>query len=60
AKERLDIPKKVNGEAVYGIDVRLPNLHTATVVHPPVFGAELVSLDDSKARQVKGVVDIFP
>jgi CO/xanthine dehydrogenase Mo-binding subunit len=60
SKRRLDIPAKVNGTAIYGIDVQLPNLHTATVVHPPVFGAQLQSFDDQAARKIKGVVDIFP
>lgn len=35
---RLDIPAKVNGSAVYGLDVRLPGMVYAAIKHCPVFG----------------------
>ncbi|MEQ1614612.1 MAG: xanthine dehydrogenase family protein molybdopterin-binding subunit [Hyphomicrobiaceae bacterium] len=52
---RLDSPAKSSGRQDYGIDVRLPGQLTAVVARPPVFGARLTSIDDSKARAVKGV-----
>jgi isoquinoline 1-oxidoreductase beta subunit len=52
---RLDIPEKVNGSAVFGIDVQLPGLLTARIVRPPVFGSTLASFDASKAKAVPGV-----
>src|SRR5687767_2712947 len=36
---RLDSLEKVNGRAMFGLDVQRKNLHTAVVLHPPVFGA---------------------
>src|SRR3979490_1713802 len=36
--KRLDAPSKVNGTAVYGIDVRPPGVKIATLVQSPVFG----------------------
>jgi len=51
----LDTRDKVSGKAVYGADVRVPGMLFATVLHPPVFGAKVASLDDSKARSVPGV-----
>ena len=33
---QLDTPAKVTGRAVYGMDVKLPGMLYATVVHPPV------------------------
>src|SRR5438132_838707 len=36
---RLDIPAKVNGSAVFGIDVKVPGALVAVVKRPPVFGA---------------------
>jgi isoquinoline 1-oxidoreductase subunit beta len=53
--KRLDSPQKVNGQAVYGIDVRQTNMKIATVVMSPVLGGKVVSVDDSKARNIKGV-----
>ena len=52
---RFDIPAKTDGSAVYGIDVRLPGLLVASVLHAPTFGGTLASLDDKPALAVKGV-----
>jgi len=57
---RLDTRTKIDGTAVFGIDVRLPGLLTATVVHPPVFGGRLKSLDASKAKAMPGVRHVTP
>ncbi|HUN45711.1 MAG TPA: xanthine dehydrogenase family protein molybdopterin-binding subunit [Stellaceae bacterium] len=56
--KRLDTPLKVNGKAEFGIDTRLPGMRIATVASSPVFGGKLASLDDSKAKAVKGVRQI--
>jgi isoquinoline 1-oxidoreductase subunit beta len=53
--KRLDTPAKVNGTAVYGIDVKVPGMKIATVAACPVFGGKLKNVDDSKAFAVKGV-----
>jgi isoquinoline 1-oxidoreductase beta subunit len=53
--KRLDSQIKVNGQAKYGIDVRLPNMKIATVAISPVLGGKLKSVDDTKALQIKGV-----
>ena len=39
---RIDTPAKVNGSADFGIDVKLPGLLTAVMVHAPVPGAKIV------------------
>ena len=52
---RLDTPLKVNGAAVYGLDVKLPGLLTAVVARCPVFGGKVKSFSDAKAKAVKGV-----
>jgi isoquinoline 1-oxidoreductase beta subunit len=56
--KRLDIPAKVNGTAVYGIDARPPGVKIATLAQSPVFGGRLKSVDDSAAKKVKGVHQI--
>jgi isoquinoline 1-oxidoreductase beta subunit len=52
---RLDTPAKVDGTAVYGIDVRLPGLLTATVARSPVLGGRVKRFDASQALAVPGV-----
>jgi isoquinoline 1-oxidoreductase subunit beta len=56
--KRLDAPSKVNGTAVYGIDVRPPGVKIATLAQSPVFGGRLKSVDDTAAKAVKGVRQI--
>ena len=56
--KRLDAPAKVNGKAAFGIDVQFDGLLIAVVAHPPVFGGKVKSFDDSKAKLVKGVVQV--
>jgi isoquinoline 1-oxidoreductase beta subunit len=51
---RLDTSMKVDGSAVFGIDVQMPGLLAATVVHPPVFGTKVITFDASKAKAVPG------
>ncbi len=56
--KRLDTPAKVNGTAVYGIDVRPPGLKIATLAQSPVFGGRVKKVDDAAAKAVKGVRQI--
>ncbi len=53
--KRLDTPEKINGKAIFGIDVRIPGMLTAVVVHPPVFGGKVKSFNAEKAKAVPGV-----
>ncbi|WP_378951207.1 molybdopterin cofactor-binding domain-containing protein [Mesorhizobium sp. ANAO-SY3R2] len=52
---RLDAPGKVNGTAVYGIDVRPEGVKVATLAQSPAFGGRVKSVDDTAAQAVKGV-----
>jgi isoquinoline 1-oxidoreductase subunit beta len=56
--KRLDTPAKVNGTAVYGIDVRPQGVKIATLAQSPVFGGRVKSVDDAAAKAVKGVRQI--
>jgi len=56
--KRLDTPEKLNGAAVFGIDVKLPGMVTAVIARPPIFGARMKSFDDSRARSMPGVKKI--
>jgi isoquinoline 1-oxidoreductase beta subunit len=52
---RLDSPEKVDGTAMFGLDVRLPDMVYAAIVNCPVFGGTLASVDDSNAKKIPGV-----
>jgi isoquinoline 1-oxidoreductase beta subunit len=52
---RLDVPLKVNGSAIYGIDVRLPDMLYATVMTCPVFGGTLKRYDFDAIKNMPGV-----
>jgi isoquinoline 1-oxidoreductase subunit beta len=56
--KRLDTPAKVNGTAVYGIDVRPPGVKIAALAQSPVFGGRVKRVDDAAAKAVKGVRQI--
>jgi isoquinoline 1-oxidoreductase beta subunit len=53
--KRLDSPAKINGTALFGMDVREPGMLTAVIARPPVFGARLKSFTPDKAMAVPGV-----
>lgn len=57
---RVDVPDKVTGKAIYGIDVRLPGMLYATVLRAPVQGEKPEAIDDAKAKAVPGVRAIVP
>ena len=53
---RIEGPEKVTGRAEFGIDVRLPDMLTAVVAHPPVCGSAVRSFDAHAAEALPGVV----
>lgn len=57
-QKRLDGRLKVTGEAIFGIDVDLPEMLIATVARPRVFGATVKSFDATQAKAVPGVVEV--
>ncbi len=57
-KPRVDLPDKVTGATVFGMDLAMDGLKVASVEQTPAFGATLRSFDDGAARQVPGVLDV--
>ncbi len=55
---RRDIPAKVDGSAQYSIDVQLPGMVYASVVHAPVQLAMQEGWNDAAVRKLPGVIDI--
>jgi isoquinoline 1-oxidoreductase beta subunit len=55
ARPRFDIPSKVDGSAVYGLDFTVPGMLYAAVEIAPVFGGKLQSMDTGPAEAMPGV-----
>ena len=52
---RVDTPAKVKGEAVFGIDFRLPDMKYAVLSRSPIIGGKVTSFDDKESKKVAGV-----
>ena len=55
AISRVDIPAKVDGTAMYGIDAHSEDMLYAALRLAPVFGTKLVSVDATEALSRRGV-----
>lgn len=55
SRPRADIPPKVDGSAIYGIDFRVPGMLYAAVEISPVYGGRLQPLDTRPAEALPGV-----
>jgi isoquinoline 1-oxidoreductase beta subunit len=56
---RLDSRPKIDGSATFGIDVKIPGMLIATVMHPPVFGTTVRSLNPAKVLAMPGVEKVL-
>lgn len=56
--KRYDRAGKTRGEQDFTLDVALPGMLTAVMIHPPKFGATVASFDAADAKQSPGVVDV--
>ena len=57
---RKDVPDKVAGTAVFGVDVELEGLQTATILACPAFGGRLATVDPAPALACPGVTRVVP
>jgi isoquinoline 1-oxidoreductase beta subunit len=58
--DRIDVPSKVDGTAVFGIDVELPGMLNAAVRTGPAIGSRLTTMNEAAARAVNGVLAVVP
>ncbi len=56
---RIDARSKVDGTAVFGIDVSVPNMVHAYAIHGPVYGAKPLTVKAAAAKQRPGVIDVL-
>jgi len=55
---RLDIPDKVTGKPLFGIDVQLPGMVYAAIAQCPVFRGRLRSVADERILGLRGLIKV--
>jgi isoquinoline 1-oxidoreductase beta subunit len=55
---RLDTPEKVDGKAIFGMDVTVTGTLVAVIARCPVFGGKVKGFNGEKAKLIPGVRDI--
>lgn len=56
---RIDLPSKVDGTAMFGIDAKVDGMKYAAVKASPVIGSAVKSMDASEAKSMPGVIDVI-
>lgn len=59
SRKNVDGRKIVTGQPLFGLDYRRDGMLIAMIVHAPAFGLKLKSVDDSAARAMPGIKDVF-
>src|SRR5262249_34951336 len=59
-QKNLDVPLKVSGKTVYGIDVKLPGMKWAAVKSCPVYGGKMESYDFERLRKEPRIISAIP
>jgi len=52
---RVDSPAKVKGEAIFGIDFRVPGMKFALLSRCPTIGGKVSGFDDKDSKKISGV-----
>ena len=55
---RVELPAKLNGSAIFGMDFRIPGMLYAAVAMPPTVGGKVKRHDRTPAVSMPGVVDV--
>ncbi|MGW8315142.1 MAG: molybdopterin cofactor-binding domain-containing protein, partial [Bacteroidales bacterium] len=59
SRKNVDGLKMVTGQPLYGLDYYKEGTLIAMIVHPPAFGMKMKSFDDTEARAMPGIREIF-
>lgn len=52
---RVDIPDKVEGKAIFGLDLKIPDMLYGVLARPPAYNAKPLTFDEQAAMSIKGV-----
>lgn len=55
----IDVKDFANGNAIYGIDKRLPNMKVVAIARCPVTFGTVKSFDKTAAMKIRGVIDVI-
>lgn len=59
SQKNIDGKAIVKGEAMFGLDYKKEGMLIAMIEHPPAFGMTLESIDDTDAKAMPGIKDVF-
>lgn len=59
SRKNVEGKKIVTGKPLFCMDYRVEGMLIAMIVHPPAFGLKLKSVDDSTAKAMSGIKDVF-
>lgn len=59
SRKNVDGNAIVTGKSLFGIDYQQEGMLVAMIEHPPAFGLKVKSVDDSAARSMPGIKDVF-
>ena len=59
SRKNVDAEKIITGQPLFGIDQQKEGMQIAMIIHPPAFGMKLKSVDDSAAKAMSGIQDVF-
>lgn len=59
SQKNVDGQKIITGQPLYGLDTKTEGMLIAMIEHAPAFGMKLTSLDDSAAKAMPGIKDVF-
>ena len=57
---RTDIPSKVDGSGVFGVDVKVPGMVYGALRQAPVYGAQVEQVNRSSLKGRHGIIDVVP
>jgi isoquinoline 1-oxidoreductase beta subunit len=57
--DQVDAREMVTGATKYGSDTKMPDMRYAVIARSPYLNGHVESIDDTRARKIPGVVDVF-
>lgn len=59
SRKNVEMQQIITGQPLFGIDINKEDMLIAMIVHPPAFGMQLKSVDDTSVRSLPGIQDVF-